>query len=53
MKQDITQPIDIFAIEREARRLRAVAIANAMRGLGDWLFRRNAPAGGTAAARTA
>lgn len=49
MKHDIDQPIDILAIEREARRMRAEAFANAVRGLRARLFGRPA----TGAARTA
>lgn len=53
MKHDIDQPIDILAVEREARRLRAEAFAAAMRGLHARLFGRAATAQATGAARTA
>jgi hypothetical protein len=43
MKHQFEQPIDIHAIEREARRLRAEAFSQAMRGLRDRLMRRRAP----------
>ncbi|MGI1663221.1 RSP_7527 family protein [Palleronia sp. KMU-117] len=43
MKHQFDQPIDIHAIEREARRLRAEAFSQAMRGLRDRLLRRRAP----------
>jgi hypothetical protein len=49
MKHDIDQPIDIIAVEREARRLRAEAFADAVRRLRARLFTRPA----TGAARTA
>jgi hypothetical protein len=49
MKHDIDSTIDLIAIEREARRLRAEAVAKALRSLGARL-RRRAP---KLAARTA
>ena len=49
MKHDIDPPIDILAVEREARRLRAEAFATAVRALRTRLFGRAAPG----AARTA
>jgi hypothetical protein len=43
MKHEFDQPIDLHAIEREARRLRAEAFSQALRGLRDRLLRRRAP----------
>jgi hypothetical protein len=49
MKHDIDKPIDLLAVEREARRLRAEAFSQAVRSLRARLFGRTV----TGAARTA
>ena len=40
MQHDFDRPIDILAVEREARRLRAEAFAQAMSNLRDRFLRR-------------
>ena len=41
-------PTDIYLIEREARRLRAEAMANGFRRLAAWITRKPLPRGRTA-----
>ncbi len=43
MQHDIDRLVDLVAVEREARRLRAEAFSQAMRNLRDRLLRRETP----------
>lgn len=43
MQHDFERPIDLLAVEREARRLRAEAFAQAVRSLRDRFLRRETP----------
>lgn len=45
MKHDLTQPVDLLAVEREARRLRAEAFAQGLRNFRVWLSRPRHAAG--------
>lgn len=46
------EPLDVFAIEAEARRLRAKAAADLVRGLGRWFAARLARGAAPSAAET-
>jgi hypothetical protein len=49
MQNEFDRPIDLIAVEREARRLRAEAFSQAVRSLRDRLLRRESRAAAHAA----
>lgn len=50
---ELPDPIDMVAIERRARELRAQAVADGLRAAGQWMFRRIAALRLPAGSRTA